>query len=117
MSIDLKKLSTNELFSIIKQAVEIVDQKAEFTIDHAYQEFERFAKMFKMSPTEFFEAWKFSKRKTIRERAVLNPVEAKYKHPTDKEITWSGRGKTPNWMLELIEKGANKDDFLIKRKK
>lgn len=37
---------------------------------------------------------------------------AKYKNPFTGE-TWTGRGKTPKWMVELIEQGKSKEDFLI----
>ena len=36
----------------------------------------------------------------------------KYKHPTE-VLTWSGRGKHPKWMQELLAAGAAKADFLI----
>ena len=39
---------------------------------------------------------------------------AKFRHPTDPSLTWAGRGRTPLWMTELIEKGEGKgkEDFL-----
>lgn len=32
-------------------------------------------------------------------------VPIKYKHPTQPELTWTGRGKTPAWMAELKKAG------------
>ena len=45
-----------------------------------------------------------------RKKRVARP---KYQHPDDPTQTWSGRGKPPRWLQDLIEAGANKDNYLI----
>ncbi len=40
-------------------------------------------------------------------------VKAKYRHPDDSKVTWSGRGRKPNWLQQLVEQGSSIDDFLI----
>ncbi len=40
-------------------------------------------------------------------------VKAKYRHPEDSKMTWSGRGRKPNWLQQLIEQGNSIDDYLI----
>lgn len=42
------------------------------------------------------------------------PVVAKYQDPTAPERVWSGRGISPSWVREHIEKGGKKEDLLIK---
>ncbi|WP_300550182.1 H-NS histone family protein [Roseovarius sp.] len=42
------------------------------------------------------------------------PVTAKYQHPENNTITWSGRGMKPKWVNEYIDNGGNLDDLLIK---
>lgn len=42
-------------------------------------------------------------------------AKAKYKHPTEPQ-TWSGRGKPPPWMQELLDGGADKSEFLVDKK-
>lgn len=37
----------------------------------------------------------------------------KYAHPENPAMTWSGRGRQPEWLVELVNQGASKDDFLI----
>lgn len=37
----------------------------------------------------------------------------KYRHPENPELTWSGRGRQPDWFKELTGKGTNADDLLI----
>ncbi|RYH00729.1 H-NS histone family protein [Salipiger sp. IMCC34102] len=38
----------------------------------------------------------------------------KYVHPENPEMTWTGRGRQPEWMKDAIENGRSKDEFLIK---
>jgi DNA-binding protein H-NS len=34
------------------------------------------------------------------------PSEAKYRHPEKPDLTWSGRGRKPNWLLEAVSAGT-----------
>lgn len=40
--------------------------------------------------------------------------KAKYAHPENPEITWSGFGRQPAWYKELIEAGTKPSTLLIK---
>lgn len=40
-------------------------------------------------------------------------IKPKYVNPEDMEQTWSGRGRLPKWMEPWLDKGYEKDDFLI----
>jgi len=48
--------------------------------------------------------------KPARKRAV---VAAKYRHPGT-GATWSGRGRTPIWIVEAEKAGHSRDSFAIK---
>jgi DNA-binding protein H-NS len=39
--------------------------------------------------------------------------EPKYRNPEDPSITWSGRGRHPRWVSELLAAGKAIDDFQI----
>jgi DNA-binding protein H-NS len=41
-------------------------------------------------------------------------VKPKYRNPDQRSETWTGRGRTPLWMVALVKKGKKRDDFLIK---
>ena len=43
-----------------------------------------------------------------RQRA--NP---KYRHPENFELTWTGRGRKPSWIIEAVESGKSLDDFAV----
>ena len=38
-------------------------------------------------------------------KRVRRPVPIKFRHPDQKELTWSGRGKTPTWINAWVKQG------------
>jgi DNA-binding protein H-NS len=44
---------------------------------------------------------------------VRKPVEAKYRHPQHPELTWTGRGRKPVWVQELLAAGKSLQDIAI----
>src|SRR5262245_61130024 len=38
-------------------------------------------------------------------------ASAKYAHPDDPTLTWSGRGRMPKWLSEQIKAGADRSDY------
>ncbi|OCX62324.1 hypothetical protein BFP70_13830 [Thioclava sp. SK-1] len=41
------------------------------------------------------------------------PKPAKYKHPENPELTWSGFGRRPSWIIELVEQGNDLEDYAV----
>lgn len=41
------------------------------------------------------------------------PAAAKYKHPENKALTWSGRGRKPLWFVEALKAGKTAEDLAI----
>lgn len=37
----------------------------------------------------------------------------KYRHPENPEMTWSGRGRQPNWYKDAIEAGKSPEDMEV----
>lgn len=49
-----------------------------------------------------------------REPGTRTPARIKYRHPDDPSLTYTGRGRLPNWMAEDMEKTSKtKDDYLL----
>jgi DNA-binding protein H-NS len=48
---------------------------------------------------------------TSKPKATKNP--AKFSNPDNPSQTWTGQGMAPKWLKDLVEKGHNKDEFLI----
>lgn len=44
----------------------------------------------------------------------MSTVKPKYANPMNPSETWSGRGRTPAWVKELLDQGYTMDDLLIK---
>ena len=40
-------------------------------------------------------------------------VAAKYRHPDNPELTWTGRGKRPAWVTEALASGKSLEDLVI----
>lgn len=38
---------------------------------------------------------------------------AKYRHPENPELTWSGRGRRPAWITEAVNEGKSIEDYAI----
>ena len=45
-----------------------------------------------------------------KKRTRAKPA-AKYQHPTDPATSWSGRGKKPVWLQELLDQGRELEEF------
>ena len=41
------------------------------------------------------------------------PAAAKYRHPETPALTWSGRGRKPQWFVEALEAGKTASDLAI----
>lgn len=41
------------------------------------------------------------------------PKPAKYRHPENPEVTWSGRGRQPIWIKEALAAGKSLEQFLV----
>jgi len=50
--------------------------------------------------------------KTVSSRKG-SKVAPKYRNPSNSDQTWTGRGVTPRWLREFINKGRKLEDFLI----
>ena len=48
--------------------------------------------------------------KPVRSKSGL---PAKYQHPENPALTWSGRGRKPAWIHEALDAGKSLDTFLI----
>jgi DNA-binding protein H-NS len=41
------------------------------------------------------------------------PAVAKYRHPANPALTWSGQGRKPQWFVEALEAGKTASDLAI----
>lgn len=78
-------------------------------IAEAIAEAQNLIDLFNLQPSDFSFAEPAVKPRAAKIRGA---VAAKYAGPNGK--TWSGRGRTPTWIVEHEAQGGSRDDFLIK---
>ena len=49
----------------------------------------------------------------VEVKASRAPAVAKYRHPENAGITWSGRGRKPQWFVKALAAGKSADDLAI----
>ena len=49
----------------------------------------------------------------IEVKTTRAPAEAKYRHPENTALTWSGRGRKPLWFVEALSTGKTAEDLVI----
>lgn len=57
---------------------------------------------------------KAGKRRVKARRDGRRTVKAKYAHPDNPSVKWSGRGRAPKWVAEYRKGGKSLDALLIK---
>ena len=48
-----------------------------------------------------------------QEKIVGGAPAAKYRHPDNPALTWTGRGKRPTWINEALASGKQLEDFAV----
>ena len=48
-----------------------------------------------------------------RGRKTGQKASAKYAHPENADLTWSGRGRRPRWIQEMLDTGKSLEDLAI----
>lgn len=51
--------------------------------------------------------------KTSPGRGSLGPAPVKYRHPSDPDKSWSGRGLKPKWFNEALNSGFKLEDLQV----
>jgi DNA-binding protein H-NS len=46
-------------------------------------------------------------------KGVAAAVQPKYRHPTNPNLTWTGRGKRPAWIAEALAAGKSLEDLAV----
>ena len=49
----------------------------------------------------------------VEVKTTRAPAVAKYRHPENAAVTWSGRGRTPQWFVEALEAGKAPGELAI----
>lgn len=116
MPVNIEQLSKRELDDLIKKAssrrAQLKRRKSVATVKRKVQ---ALLKAEGYTAEEVFGATAVAS-KTPRKSAKKagRKVPPKYRNPANKDEVWSGRGRRPRWMAELVAGGQDPDSFLIK---
>ena len=50
-----------------------------------------------------------------RKKTEKSASPAKYQHPGNPSMTWSGKGRRPKWMKDAEDAGRSRQEFLIQK--
>jgi DNA-binding protein H-NS len=103
-NVDLSKLSFEELQALAQDIETEIVTRREKERERVLQQMRELAASIGMTPEELLGPG---------DKARAGKVEAKYRHPDDPALTWTGRGKRPIWLTEALAAGKSLDDFLI----
>jgi DNA-binding protein H-NS len=51
--------------------------------------------------------------KSVKGKRELGPAPIRFRHPQNPSLTWSGRGKRPNWMRDAMAAGLSEESMRI----
>ena len=101
--LDLTSLSLEELKSLQGRVARAIDTFEDRRRREALLAVEAKAKEMGFSLGDLYAASK----------QANSPRPAKFRHPENPDLTWSGRGRQPQWYKEAIEAGASPEDFMV----
>jgi DNA-binding protein H-NS len=94
-TVDLSKLSVEELETLIQDAQAEIAARKEAERERVLQQVRELAASIGLSVEELLK----------RNGRGTGAAEVKYRHPEDAGLTWSGRGKRPQWVTEALASG------------
>jgi DNA-binding protein H-NS len=97
----LEKLPLDDLWSLHQRINLILERKLEDENGKLQQRLAELGRRVGGSPDN------------LRQRRPYPKVEPKFQNPEDPSQTWSGRGKQPHWVSELLAAGRAIEDFRI----
>lgn len=101
---DLEALSLSELKKMQKDVAKAISTFEDRQKAEARAKVEALARDLGYSLTELV---------GIETKSSRAPIAPKYRHPKNPALTWSGRGRKPQWFVEALESGKTASDLAI----
>ncbi len=102
---DLNNLSLSELKKLHSDVKKAINDYEDRKKKESRAELEAKAKEMGFSLSELLGDVPKEKKRRI--------VAAKYSHPENSGLTWTGRGRQPKWVVEALASGKTLSDLLI----
>ncbi len=104
--IDLSKLSDDELQNLIPKIEHELHRRQEEQKREVLQKMKELAESIGMTPEALLKEGRGKARRQQRKGKL-------YQHPDDSSKTWSGRGKRPGWLQELLDSGKKLEELEV----
>lgn len=105
MEINVTRLSDKEIGELQQKLAEEIDRRAVEKRREALLAAEATAEKYGFELRELLAEF----RKPKQKRATC----AKYRHPEQPELTWTGMGRKPKWVIAAVELGHSLEDMRI----
>lgn len=102
---DLHKMSLAELKQLQKDVAQAIEGYNARQKEEARAVLEAKAKELGFNLAEFVAAGK--------KRSAKPAGPAKFRHPENPALTWTGRGRRPNWVSAALEQGKSLEDLTV----
>lgn len=102
-SIDLSKLSIEDMEALAKEIEIEITSRREAERERVLAQMRELAASIGTTPEDLFGR--------TGGRVVEKVVAVKYRNPDNPALTWSGRGKRPQWVVEALAAGKTLDDL------
>jgi DNA-binding protein H-NS len=96
-----EKMPLEELWALHDQLTDVLTRKVEIKKRAVERQLAELGRRFGGSSTD------------IPQARPYPPVRPKYRNPLAATETWSGRGRQPHWVVELLARGGSLDDCRI----
>lgn len=100
---DLSGLSSQDLRTLQEQVSQEIKQRGQQEIAKAREQIMAIAESVGLPLNELL----------AKQRAKSGPVAARYRNPSNAGQQWSGRGRQPKWVKDLLASGKNLDSAKI----
>lgn len=104
---DISKFSVSELKSLLEMIPREIKRRQKEDKTRIRKELEALAAKSGYSLDELLV------EENIKHRRASKPVIVKYRHPEDKDLAWTGRGRQPKWVIEFLNLGGSLEQLIV----
>jgi DNA-binding protein H-NS len=98
---ELERMNVDDLWDLHLRIIDVLNRKLENEKRRLQQQLDEISRKYGGCPND------------LPQRRPYPKVEPKFRNPENPSETWSGRGKTPRWVTELLSAGKVLDDLRI----
>lgn len=99
---DLERMDLDDLWDLHQRIIPILDRKLESEKRKLQAQLDKLRRKSGRPPVD-----------VPQSRRRYPKVPQRFKNPDNPSQTWSGRGKTPQWLTRLMAAGRDRDEFKI----